>query len=234
MKPRKAVSKAQYRLFSGALKRIQRGETPGVDMTEDELFAALQNVDFEKLPERAGQAAPTRRTQPSPKLKPQDLTPYELERAVMAASLRAQPQPEPSPPTCPHENARIIDLDAYLDAHPKNPINRDAVARKAVKGGLMVQVEPDDLPHWLLRSKIAVKAVLKADPGFDRSHLWSLMEAQVFLAALGTSVKTLEEAAREMAHCPACAKGVPREEQLLMKRWPQPGVLPAELRSATD
>jgi hypothetical protein len=223
---KKVVSRAQYRFFRDALRRIEAGgESPIKDMTLAEICFALDGVDYDSLPERAGQAA----RKPRPQPKRQFVSTPELVRATFEAPLRAQPLP----PTCTHEHARIIDLDAYLDKHPKHAINRDPALHKAVKGGVMFQVEPDDLPHCLLRSKLAVKAVLKADPGFDRSRLWSLMEAKAFLAALGTTVRTLEEAAREMAYCPACAQGVSREEQLLARRWPQRAELPPELRGTS-
>jgi hypothetical protein len=211
--PKRVVSKAQHRFFSDALRRIEAGgESPIKDMTADDLRFALDGVDYAVLPERAGGRS-VKRVQSKPQPRP-------------------QLAPQPSPPACTHENARIIDLDGYLDKHPQHPLNRDPAVRRAITGGLMVQVDPEDLPHLLLRNKLAVKAALKADPRFDRSQVWSYMEAQAFLAALATSVKTLDEAAREMAYCSACAKGVPREEQLLMRRWPQRAVLTPELRDA--
>jgi hypothetical protein len=209
MQPRKkVVSRAQYRYFTVALERLQEGKPVGLDMTEEELFAALQGVDYDSLPERAGKAAPKRQAQPTPRGK--FIT---LQETIEKA--RAQVTP-PLPPVCTHDEALIIALDDYLDQHPKHPLNADAKVRKAVTGGLLVQVEPGELPHMLLRTKPGVKAVLKADPRFECSRLWSMMEAQGFLAAFGVSVKSLEDSARAMAHCPTCAG--PREESLHMQR----------------
>jgi hypothetical protein len=58
MERRKVVSKAQHRYFSNALRRIEvGGESPIKDMTADDLRFALDGVDYDALPERAGQAA---------------------------------------------------------------------------------------------------------------------------------------------------------------------------------
>jgi hypothetical protein len=226
MSRKRVVSRAQFRFFVNALARLQQGQPVDVDLTKEELFEALQDVDYDSLPERSSKAAPKRPAKPTPGGKY-----IALQETIEKARERAT---APLPPICTHDKARIIHLDDYLDRHPQHPLNRDPAVRKAVNGGLMVQVEPDDLPHWLLRTKTAVKAVLQADPRFDRSRLWSLTEVQVFLASFGTSVKTMDEAARQMAWCPACAGDVPKEETLLMRRWPQKVELPHELQGAVD
>jgi hypothetical protein len=168
MKPRKqVVSKAQFKFFKDALRRIEAGgESPIKDMTADELRAALQGVDYDSLLERAGKAAPKRQAQPTP--RGQFIA---LQETIAKARATVTP---PLPPMCTHDEARIIALDDYLDRYPKHPLNADAKIRKAVTGGLLVQVERGELPHLLLRTKSGVRAVLKADPRFDCSRLWSI------------------------------------------------------------
>jgi hypothetical protein len=56
---KKVVSKAQYRFFRDAIRRIEAGgESMVKDMTLPELMYAIEDVDFDSLPERSGQAAP--------------------------------------------------------------------------------------------------------------------------------------------------------------------------------
>jgi hypothetical protein len=52
--PLKVVSQAQYRLFQAELERLERGEAPmKVQMTADDLRAALAGVDPAPLPKRS-------------------------------------------------------------------------------------------------------------------------------------------------------------------------------------
>jgi hypothetical protein len=102
---KKAVSRAQYRLFANQLQRVQNGELSTIGMTEEELLAALEGVEYDTLPERAGQAAS--------KSKPKAKAP-------------AKPAAPPSPPPPPLADG-VLSLEAYRARHPeKAPVSVDA------------------------------------------------------------------------------------------------------------
>jgi hypothetical protein len=136
MQVKKVVSKAQHRFFMLALSRIHHGAPPGVDMTEEELLTALDGVDYDSLPERAGQAAPKAKRQAKPKAPatpmptpalppPGELPPWmepppeALPDGVLSlAAYRAQHPEKVTPPADNGELARVLSFDGYLQWHP--------------------------------------------------------------------------------------------------------------------
>jgi hypothetical protein len=135
---KKAVSRAQYRLFANQLQRVQNGELSTIGMTEEELLAALDGVEYDSLPERAGQAAPKARRQAKPKAPatptpaPPPLPPPPLPDGVLNFDAYRELHPEKvTPPADTGEPARILSFDGYLQRHPER--KRRSLSSKAAR-----------------------------------------------------------------------------------------------------
>jgi hypothetical protein len=97
---KKVVSRAQYRLFRDARRRIEAGgESLIKNMTLADICYALEGVDYDALPERSGRATPKPRRQPKAPTRPTPPPPL-------------PPQPEPLPDD-------VLSFEAYRACHPE-------------------------------------------------------------------------------------------------------------------
>jgi hypothetical protein len=132
---KKVVSKAQYRFFRDAIRRIEAGgESMVKDMTLPELIYAIEDVDFDALPERSGKPARKPRRQalatpmptPAPTPPPSgELPPWAEpipeappEGVISIYSYRARHPEKMLPAVDQGEDAHILSFDGHLQRFP--------------------------------------------------------------------------------------------------------------------